>query len=152
MAEKEIKITFAGEKLEALSFFLAEQGGKTVEELLKSHLDKSYEKNVPAQVRKFVESRMETLQETANQEQESQRTGGTRQQRASGRRSRETQNQEEQPREPVLETVEETAEIDEKEVSSNHISSNYSNEHDDRMWVTEDRRLYNRYFTVRTHN
>ncbi len=125
MAEKEIKITFAGEKLEALSFFLAEQGGKTVEELLKSHLDKSYEKNVPAQVRKFVESRMETLpaqvrkfvesrmetlQETANQEQESQRTGGTRQQRASGRRSRETQNQEEQPREPVLETVEETAE------------------------------------------
>ena len=30
MAEKEIKITFAGEKLEALSFFLAEQGGKTV--------------------------------------------------------------------------------------------------------------------------
>ena len=64
MAEKEIKITFAGEKLEALSFFLAEQGGKTVEELLKSHLDKSYEKNVPAQVRKFVESRMETLQET----------------------------------------------------------------------------------------
>ena len=37
----------------------------------------------------------------------------------------------------------------EKEVSSNHISSNYSNEHDDRMWVTEDRRLYNRYFTVR---
>ena len=43
MAEKEIKITFAGEKLEALSFFLAEQGGKTVEELLKSHLDKSYE-------------------------------------------------------------------------------------------------------------
>ena len=108
MAEKEIKITFAGEKLEALSFFLAEQGGKTVEELLKSHLDKSYEKNVPAQVRKFVESRMETPQETANQEQESQRMGGTRQQRASGRRSRETQNQEEQPREPVPETVEET--------------------------------------------
>ena len=92
MAEKEIKITFAGEKLEALSFFLAEQGGKTVEELLKSHLDKSYEKNVPAQVRKFVESRMETLQETANQEQESQRTGGTRQQRASGRRSRDTES------------------------------------------------------------
>ena len=86
MAEKEIKITFAGEKLEALSFFLAEQGGKTVEELLKSHLDKSYEKNVPAQVRKFVESRMETLQETANQEQEGQ------------------------PGEPVPETVEETAE------------------------------------------
>lgn len=112
MAEKEIKITFAGEKLEALSFFLAEQGGKTVEELLKSHLDKSYEKNVPAQVRKFVESRMETEtpQQTANQEQESQRTGGTRQQRASGRRSRETQNQEEQPRELVPETVEETAE------------------------------------------
>ena len=77
---------------------------------VEDHLDKSYEKNVPAQVRKFVESRMETPQQTANQEQESQRTGGTRQQRASGRRSRETQNQEEHPREPVLETVEETAE------------------------------------------
>ena len=81
-----------------------------MEELLKSHLDKSYEKNVPAQVRKFVESRMETPQETANQEQESQRMGGTRQQRASGSRSRETPNQEEQPREPVPETVQETAE------------------------------------------
>ena len=30
MAEKEIKITFAGEKLEALSFFLAEQGGRAI--------------------------------------------------------------------------------------------------------------------------
>ena len=87
MAEKEIKITFAGEKLEALSFFLAEQGGKTVEELLKSHLDKSYEKNVPAQVRKFVESRMETPQETANQEEESQRKGDTESGRAAERAS-----------------------------------------------------------------
>ena len=43
---------------------------------------------------------VQTPQETANQEEESQRTGGTRQQRASGRRSRETQNQEGQPREP----------------------------------------------------
>lgn len=93
-----------------IKFLSGRAGRKTVEELLKSHLDKSYEKNVPAQVRKFVESRMETPQETANQEEESQRTGGTRQQRASGRRSRETQNQEEQPREPVPETVEETAE------------------------------------------
>ena len=42
MAEKEIKITFAGEKLEALSFFLAEQGGKTVEELLKSREEKPW--------------------------------------------------------------------------------------------------------------
>ena len=81
-----------------------------MEELLKSRLDKTNEKNDPAQVRKIVESRMAPPQETANQEQESQRTGGTRQQRASGRRSRETQNQEEQPREPVPETVEETAE------------------------------------------
>ena len=67
MAEKEIKITFAGEKLEALSFFLAEQGGKTVEELLKSHLDKSYEKNVPAQVRKFVESKSDWIEQTTRE-------------------------------------------------------------------------------------
>ena len=44
------------------------------------------EKAIRGAAEQFVESRMETLQETANQEQESQRTGGTRQQRASGRR------------------------------------------------------------------
>ena len=82
MAEKEIKITFAGEKLEALSFFLAEQGGKTVEELLKSHLDKSYEKNVPAQVRKFVESKMTASAEDAGQSEDSSQ----RQTRGQGRR------------------------------------------------------------------
>ena len=55
MTEKEIKITFAEAKLEALTFFLTEQNEKSVEELLKSSLDKLYEKNVPVAVRKFVE-------------------------------------------------------------------------------------------------
>ena len=40
MTEKEIKITFPEAKLEALTFFLTEQNEKSVEELLKSSLDK----------------------------------------------------------------------------------------------------------------
>ena len=62
MADKEIKITFPEEKMEALVFFLGEQNEK-VEDVLKTHLDKTYEKSVPAQVRKFVESRIPAAEE-----------------------------------------------------------------------------------------
>ena len=55
MAEKEIKIGFPETKMEALEFFLREND-TTVEKVLKEHLDKTYEKSVPQQVRKFVES------------------------------------------------------------------------------------------------
>ena len=90
MAEKEIKITFPEERMEALVFFLGEQN-EQVENVLKTHLDKTYEKIVPAQVRKFVESRM-TSQEETDQEQESQNAGrrqgsGQRQARVQGRRN-----------------------------------------------------------------
>ena len=69
MADKEIKIGFPEEKMEALSFFLQENN-ETVEAVLKAHLDKSYEKVVPQQVRKFVESRMagQTAGQTEDQE------------------------------------------------------------------------------------
>lgn len=82
MAEKEIKITFPEEKMEALVFFLGEQN-EQVENVLKTHLDKTYEKSVPTQVRKFVESRM------AGQEREAQtqQGSGQRQARGQGRRS-----------------------------------------------------------------
>lgn len=81
MAEKEIKITFPEEKMEALVFFLGEQN-EQVENVLKTHLDKTYEKIVPAQVRKFVESRI------SGQEEEDQQQGsGHRQTRGQGRRS-----------------------------------------------------------------
>lgn len=90
MADQEIKITFPEEKMEALVFFLGEQNEK-VEDVLKAHLDKTYEKSVPAQVRKFVESRV-TGREEAAQEQRSQGSGrgsdgGQRQRSAQGRRN-----------------------------------------------------------------
>lgn len=57
MADKEIKVRFEEVKLEALEFFLRENN-TTVETVLREHLDKVYEKQVPQQVRKFVERNM----------------------------------------------------------------------------------------------
>lgn len=81
MAEKEIKIGFSEAKMEALEFFLQENN-TTVEKVLKEHLDKIYEKSVPQQVRKFVESKLTPQQETVQEEAEPQR-----QTRGQGRRS-----------------------------------------------------------------
>ena len=81
MAEKEIKITFPEVKMEALEFFLREKNA-SVEKVLKEHLDKTYEKSVPEQVRKFVESKMEPQQEAVQEDTEPQR-----QTRGQGRRS-----------------------------------------------------------------
>lgn len=83
MAEKEIKITFPEEKMEALVFFLGEQNEK-LESVLTSHLDKTYEKYVPQQVRKFVDSRI-SLTEEGNVPQ----TGAQRQGRRGGRQNAE---------------------------------------------------------------
>lgn len=81
MAEKEIKIGFSEVKMEALEFFLQENN-TTVEKVLKEHLDKTYEKSVPQQVRKFVESKLEPQQETVREGAEPQR-----QTRGQGRRT-----------------------------------------------------------------
>lgn len=82
MAEKEIKIGFSEAKMEALEFFLQENN-TTVEKVLKEHLDKTYEKSVPQQVRKFVESKLAPQQDSVQEEgAESQR-----QTRGQGRRS-----------------------------------------------------------------
>lgn len=81
MADKEIKITFPEEKMEALAFFLGEQNEK-VESVLTAHLDKTYEKCVPQQVRKFVDSRI-----AAAQEGNAQEPRGQRQTREPGRRT-----------------------------------------------------------------
>ena len=70
MAEKEIKIGFPETKMEALEFFLREND-TTVEKVLKEHLDKTYEKSVPQQVRKFVESKMTASAEDAGQSEDS---------------------------------------------------------------------------------
>lgn len=75
MAEKEIKIGFSEAKMEALEFFLRENN-TTVEEVLSEHLNKTYEKSVPQQVRKFVESKVILQQdEMASEESGSQRQG-----------------------------------------------------------------------------
>jgi len=81
MAEREIKITFPEVKMEALEFFLGENN-TTAETVLKEHLDKTYEKIVPQQVRKFVESKITSQQESVQEEAEPQR-----QTRGQGRRS-----------------------------------------------------------------
>lgn len=57
MADREIKIGFEEVKLEALEFFLR-QNNSSVEEQLKESLDKMYAKQVPSQVRMFVERNM----------------------------------------------------------------------------------------------
>lgn len=89
MAEKEIKIGFAEAKMEALEFFLRENN-ETVESILKAHLDKTYEKCVPQQVRKFVESKMSSVVEEGNQTEAGQRAS-----RGPGRRaSRQSVNRE----------------------------------------------------------
>ena len=75
MAEKEIKIGFPETKMEALEFFLREND-TTVEKVLKEHLDKTYEKSVPQQVR------MTASAEDAGQSEDSSQ----RQTRGQGRR------------------------------------------------------------------
>ncbi len=57
MADKEMTIMFPEEKMEALEFFMREQNEK-MDDMLKAYLEKVYEKNVPLQVRKYVESRL----------------------------------------------------------------------------------------------
>ena len=81
MAEKEIKIGFPETKMEALEFFLREND-TTVEKVLREHLDKTYEKSVPQQVRKFVESKMIPQTEEPAQNE----AGNARQGRGQGRR------------------------------------------------------------------
>jgi hypothetical protein len=65
MSTTELKIPFPSEKLDALRFFM-DKKEQTVEQELKDYLNKTYERLVPAQVREYVESRMET---EATQEQ-----------------------------------------------------------------------------------
>ena len=66
MSTTELKIPFDTEKLDALRFFM-DKKEQNVEKELKDYLDKTYERVVPANVREYVESRMEleTTQEQA---------------------------------------------------------------------------------------
>lgn len=73
MSMSELKVSFPSEKLEALRFFM-DKKELTIEQELKDYLDKTYEKSVPAQVREYVESRMEQV----SAPQESQDTSSVR--------------------------------------------------------------------------
>lgn len=56
MPDTELEVQFPEEKLDALRYF-TEKDGTTVEDELKNHLDKFYQKNVPLQVRKYIEKK-----------------------------------------------------------------------------------------------
>ena len=73
---------FPKQKWRHWSFFLKEND-TTVEKVLREHLDKTYEKSVPQQVRKFVESKMTPQTEEPAQNE----AGNARHGRGQGRRS-----------------------------------------------------------------
>jgi len=60
MSMTELQLSFPTEKLDSLRFFM-DKKQQTVERELQDYLDKTYEKLVPAQVREYVESRMEPV-------------------------------------------------------------------------------------------
>ncbi|WP_088187922.1 DUF6103 family protein [Desulfosporosinus sp. FKA] len=67
MSTTELKIPFPSERLDALRFFM-EKKDQTVEQELRDYLNKTYERLVPANVREYVESRLEpetTQEQTA---------------------------------------------------------------------------------------
>ena len=72
--DKEIKLNFPETKLEALEFFLREEN-ETVERVMKSYLDKVYDKTVPSQVRKFVDSRIGAREGSVAQDEQVETAG-----------------------------------------------------------------------------
>ena len=60
MSTTELNLSFPTEKLDALRFFM-DKKQQSIEHELQDYLDKTYEKLVPAQVREYVESRMEPV-------------------------------------------------------------------------------------------
>ena len=65
MSTTELKIPFPSERLDALRFFM-EKKDQTVEQELRDYLNKTYERLVPANVREYIESRLE---QASSQEQ-----------------------------------------------------------------------------------
>lgn len=111
MADREIKISFSETKMEALAFFLGENN-TTVESALKEQLDKLYDKNVPPQVKKFVEREVPGQHAVQEEGTSQRRTRG--QGRRSGRQTAagQTAHSQESPeiQQPDTESVQETEE------------------------------------------
>lgn len=88
MSTTELKIPFPSERLDALRFFM-EKKEQTVEQEMKDYLNKAYERLVPANVREYVESRLEP-EEAQVQTAEPQQTPAPRErQPRASRRQRE---------------------------------------------------------------
>jgi len=88
MSTTELKIPFPSERLDALRFFM-EKKDQTVEQELKDYLNKTYERLVPANVREYVESRLDT-ETTQEQTAETQSNPSSRErQPRTSRRQRE---------------------------------------------------------------
>lgn len=58
MSMTELKMSFPTEKLDALRFFMGKKE-QSIEKELQDYLDRTYEKLVPAQMREYLESRIE---------------------------------------------------------------------------------------------
>lgn len=97
MPETDLKIPFPDAKLDALRYF-AEKDGVTIEDELRSHLEKYYQKNVPLQVRNYIENRA-GLRAEPPESNSSASEQQSRQQRQSRRRAH-TQPIQEEPDTP----------------------------------------------------
>lgn len=102
MSTTELKIIFPSERLDALRFFM-EKKEQTIEQELKDYLDKTYEKVVPAQVREYVESRMEQAP-AQEQVSEAEQTPASRERPARQTRRQREQAAAETPPSPEAQT------------------------------------------------
>ena len=102
MSTTELKVLFPSERLDALRFFM-EKKEQTIEQELKDYLDKTYEKVVPAQVREYVESRMEQAP-AQEQASEAEQTPASRERPARQTRRQREQAAAETPPSPEAQT------------------------------------------------
>lgn len=111
MSTTELKVPFPSERLDALRFFM-EKKEQTVEQELKDYLNKTYERLVPANVREYIESRLEP-EETQVQTTEPQQAPASRERQP--RASRRQREQAAADITPALETQTEAEEPAEEE-------------------------------------
>ena len=102
MSTTELKVPFSSERLDALRFFM-EKKGLTVEQELKDYLNKTYERLVPANVREYVESRLEP-EEASVQTAEPQQTPAPRERQPRQSRRQREQAAAEMPPAPETQT------------------------------------------------
>lgn len=88
MSTTELKIPFPSERLDALRFFM-DKKEQTVEQEMKDYLNKTYERLVPANVREYVESRLEPEEAQVQTTEPQQASAPRERQSRTSRRQRE---------------------------------------------------------------